>query len=653
MLICGRLNWGGNMDNLNQQNLASPNETAAPISDAQVPRVVDIGKNLLQQLKPQKQLDNPPSAPATPKIMTLANKITLKQAPKPHKIVINPAPEPEPNYSIIVAGYDPNASRDEIEADFHQYKLELDANPKDLNIIVKLAEIAYRLENYEFAGQMYEKALPSIFANISVLYRLGLCFFNIGNYEKAEEYFAQALEINPEDENLYMSIASVKMKLAKFTEAIKFYQIVIEKFNPKSLALLYIAHCYNLLNDTDKALETINMTMEIFSEHGDCYLEKALIYRKINDFETAINALNYAIKLEPNNPTFWGHLGALYGDYGDDYKCLDAYTRSLELDPNSVNIGFNTGMQLLGMGHWATGFSLYSLRYQREDFKKMHQKMFSGEYNSEHWQGEDVKDKILYLHAEQGYGDSIMTIRFVKTLKQMGAKQIIVEAPDVLHETFQNLSEIDLLVTSESREYIANDYHCPLMELPRFLNITPENIPLGAGYLQAPNDGRFQVKSKKKYVFALVWRGSPLHPRDVERSLPLQVFQPMIDALDVQWLSIQRGAGADEIRDVPLKHKLYNIGNNFRNFADSAALLSQCDCVIGIDTAPIHLAGALGIRTYLLLDHWNDWRWLKNTDTTKWYDSVKLFRIPPRHSPENKWDDAILRMTESLINEFP
>ncbi len=588
------------------------------------------------------------------KIIDMAQKIILKaEKPQPQpKIVVGPTPEPEPQYSVFVAGFKPDDSPEFIQGEYDKMLGEWQGGNQDTQLRVQLAEAAYRLNNYAMAVEIYEGLMPIIAESMQVFYRVGLCLFNVNQFEKAAEYFQRASQLNPDDDLLYHSEASCYMKLEQYEPAIALYQRAEQKNTNNPKTYLYWAHCLNNIGRHSEALEMVNKAIALNDKDADNFLELTLILRKLGQNDAALNAINKAIELEPDNATFWGHKGSLCGEIGDDEACLSAYRQSVVIEPHNVNIGFNTGMQLLAMGHWDEGFPLYSYRYERPDFQKMHARMFDGGYDCPHWHGEDINGKNIILHCEQGYGDSIMCIRFVKSLKQMGAKNIIVEAPELLHELFSSLPEIDLLITNENNELIKADYHCPLMELPRFLQLKPETIPFGAGYLSAPKDGRFQVRSKKEYVFALVWRGSKLHPRDKERSLPLMTFKPLIDAFDVQWLSLQRGEGADEIKETPLKHRLYNIGSNFRNFADSAALLSQCDCVIGVDTAPIHLAGSLGVRCYMLVDFWSDWRWLKNSDTSRWYDSLKMFRIPPRPSTPDKWDSAIDEMIISIKNEF-
>ena len=127
----------------------------------------------------------------------------------------------------------------------------------------------------------------------------------------------------------------------------------------------------------------------------------------------------------------------------------------------------------------------------------------------------------------------------------------------------------------------------------------------------------------------LVWKGNPLFENDKDRSLPsLQTLDPLGDVAGVHFVSLQKGAGEDEAAAPTGRLCPIDLGSSIGDFADTAALVSQLDLVIAVDTAVAHLAGALGVPCWILLpDYKTDWRWLTERADSPWYPGVvRLFR---------------------------
>jgi hypothetical protein len=154
-------------------------------------------------------------------------------------------------------------------------------------------------------------------------------------------------------------------------------------------------------------------------------------------------------------------------------------------------------------------------------------------------------------------------------------------------------------------------------------------------------------KGKHARKIGLVWAGSPTHQRDHERSIKLEQLAPILDAVEADFYAPfvgaalaeidrrppppsprPRGAGEDGGAGGSSLSKIIRLDRLMSDFADTAALVKQMDCVITVDTAIAHLAGALGVRTYLLLPYCPDWRWGISGETTPWYASMTLLRQP-------------------------
>ena len=146
------------------------------------------------------------------------------------------------------------------------------------------------------------------------------------------------------------------------------------------------------------------------------------------------------------------------------------------------------------------------------------------------------------------------------------------------------------------------------------------------------------------YKVGIAWQGNPDHALDRRRSLPLQSFAPLAELPGVRLVSLQKGSGSEQLTEQGERLGVLDLTDRLVDFADTAALMSNLDLVITVDTAVAHLAGALHIPAWLVLPRIPDWRWLLERDDSPWYPSMRLFR----QSTWGDWAGVIERVTEAL-----
>jgi hypothetical protein len=188
------------------------------------------------------------------------------------------------------------------------------------------------------------------------------------------------------------------------------------------------------------------------------------------------------------------------------------------------------------------------------------------------------------------------------------------------------------------------DLHCPLLSLPMVMGTTLENIPGNVQYLQADAadvekwPSRFEGSSLK---IGLAWAGRPTHKKNRQRSLPPASLAPLAQVPGVRFYSLQKDR-ADQ--GLPPGMELFDWTAELNDFADTAALIANLDLVISVDTAVVHLAGALGKPVWTLLPFAPDWRWLLNRQDSPWYPTMRLFRQPSI----GDWESVIRQVAETL-----
>jgi hypothetical protein len=238
-----------------------------------------------------------------------------------------------------------------------------------------------------------------------------------------------------------------------------------------------------------------------------------------------------------------------------------------------------------------------------------------------------VSGKSLLLHADQGYGDVIQYCRYAPLLRARGAR-VIVEAPPALYSLLQSLEGVDTLTLRGRDSATAFDFHCPFSNLPAALRTNIVSIPRSVPYLAADDEKRRRwaerLGPRQRLRVGLVWSGNPSHKQDSDRSISLEAFTALKDS-GIELVSLQR-----EVReaDKELMSSVcrWHFGTDLEDFEDTAALISQLDVVVSVDTAVAHLAGALGARVWILLPFVPDWRWMVERTDTPWYPTARLFR---------------------------
>ena len=142
----------------------------------------------------------------------------------------------------------------------------------------------------------------------------------------------------------------------------------------------------------------------------------------------------------------------------------------------------------------------------------------------------------------------------------------------------------------------------------------------------------------------LVWAGRPEHHDDRHRSVPFAKLAPLAEVEGVTWISVQTGPrGEDAAAHANVLH-VERFAEELGSFDDTAALIAELDLLISVDTAPAHLAGALGFPVWTLLPQVADWRWSLGDEATPWYPGMRLFRQQVR----GDWDSVVCRVAAAL-----
>lgn len=368
---------------------------------------------------------------------------------------------------------------------------------------------------------------------------------------------------------------------------------------------------------------------------------------RLGQVDEAEAAYREALEVQPEFATAHSNLGVLLADLGRMAAAEACFREALRLQPDQLPARMNLGQLLLALGRFAEGWPLYEARqYVHAEVGRV---QVMAPPACPQWQGEPLAGRRIVVLPEQGLGDEIQFCRYLAWLKAQGVAHLTLICRPSQKALLQTLAGPDAVFDlSEAAAHLnGHDYWTFLLSLPLHAGTRLETIPAPIPYLAA--DPARQAALGQRLAgpglrVGLVWRGNPRHVNDAERSLPgLAVLAPLWAVADVRFFSLQKSAEALPLSlpGLPLVDLAPAIGD----FADTAALLSQLDLLISIDSAVAHLAGALGVPCWLLLPAGKtDWRWLRERDDSPWYPTTRLFRQARR----GDWGGPVQAMVAAL-----
>jgi hypothetical protein len=198
------------------------------------------------------------------------------------------------------------------------------------------------------------------------------------------------------------------------------------------------------------------------------------------------------------------------------------------------------------------------------------------------------------------------------------------------------------------------DLHVPLLSLPWAFGTTLETVPAHVPYLK-PDKALVEAwrdklaTHKGRLKVGLAWAGNPANKLNRFRTMPLSTLSSLAGIENICFFSLQKGEGAEQAKNPPKGMKLVDLTDELKDFADTAALISNLDMVISVDTVVVHLAGALAKPVWTMLPFVPDWRWLLNRDDSPWYPTMRLFRQPQM----GDWESVVKRTVTELRKLLP
>ena len=456
--------------------------------------------------------------------------------------------------------------------------------------------------------------------------------------KKPEEALGVANEIVkkfPNEYEAYLNLGNLFASWRLFQKAVEPYRRAIVLAPNKTQAYNNLGVVYKELGRNEEALFAYQKVLELNPNDSAALNNLGNLRRNMGDTTGAIAALKRSITLNPNYADAYSNLGAIYKENKEFDRAMFYYQKALALNPEHTNAQFDIALMELSKGHYESGWSGYEYRLKMNELLAK-----TDVYTSPLWQGESLQNKTIILQTEQGFGDTIMFIRYAPYFKELGAK-IIVRTRLELMALFRSIQEVDEIICEED-PLPEHDFYLPLLSCPQRFKTVLQTIPRKFPYLGSPKNG-LSFERKSLHV-GITWSGSPTNRGHKDRYVGLKILSQLFDIDHISWYSLQIGADSHEIQSFNLHDTIIDKTELLTDFAQTAAFIEALDLVISVDTSVAHLSGALNKKTFVLLSKPAEWRWMQEGETTPWYESLLLFRQEIR----GDWQKPILQIKEKL-----
>ncbi|VVD78331.1 tetratricopeptide repeat protein [Pandoraea soli] len=355
-------------------------------------------------------------------------------------------------------------------------------------------------------------------------------------------------------------------------------------------------------------------------------------------YDEEIDAYRLANAIAPQQPDPLVNLGVALRERHAFDEALQCLREAVKLAPDHAGARTNRAQTNLLLGDFEHGWHDYEWRWQEGGQRRR--------FSDRLWDGRaPLAGKTVFVHSEPGLGNTLQFVRFVPRLVEMGANVVLsVQAPLV---TLLGGFARGVTVLAEHMPVPSFDWQVPLLSLPHLLKAGGDvatalpYVRSSAGremiwrsMLGKPPEGAMRV--------GFVWRTGPFPPH---RDVALAHWAPVFGA-DAHFYALQVDVTDDERAELARYANVHDIGAKLSDFAETAAVMAQMDLVIAVDTAALHLAGALGKPVWGLVGFTPDWRWQLSRRDSDWYRSLTLYR----QSPRGDWDGLMAQVGSDLAS---
>lgn len=513
--------------------------------------------------------------------------------------------------------------------------------PGFVNAHFNRATALMQLGRLDAALDGFDRTLALQSDHLGALYSRALALAQLERFEDALAGFDRFLALQPGHPDALLNRGVTLDKLGRFEGALEAFDRVLEVQPQDEQAQFNRGGALKRLGRLEEAEASFARVLALRPGWPDALVNHGVVLKMLGRPVEALRDYDRALAAAPGHVQALISRGAARADLGRFDNALADYGDALTRDPGNALAAFNRSIVLLQAGRFAEAWPGYE---RRKDSAIAAGPNRAAGFAPPEWDGRArLEGKTLFLHWEQGLGDTIQFCRYARLAADRGAR-VVLSVQDALAPLLDGFDpRVTVIGGNETPERF--DLHAALMSLPQAFGTTLDAMPPAGPYLEPKGAGRAQPGARPR--IGLVWSGATGHENDRNRSAPLASLAPLLD-FDAEWFCLQRDIQATDRGMLERLPQLRNLQARLDGFPNTAELIAGLDLVISVDTSIAHLAAAMGKPTWILLSTAPDWRWLLERDDSPWYASVRLFRQAAPHD----WVGVAAQVRHALRGRF-
>jgi tetratricopeptide (TPR) repeat protein len=515
------------------------------------------------------------------------------------------------------------------------------------------------------------KALPESDA----LYAAAVALWREQRRGEAIQLMDKALQLKPDFAEAFCMGAYMLSECGKPDSAMRFYRRALELDASLVVGHVNLGKLLFATGQFTEALASFVAATNLAPHDPDAWCSRAGTLRELGRLEESVEAAERALELRHDFPEAAINLGNALLKLDRSEEALEAYLRASEPGPCLAKALLGQGLALRSVGRFSEAMTVFDraaalgsreavagkgcLMLTLGDFEQgLHgyeARWLAGKSISEalgtrfpSWKGPGWRGERVLALNDHGLGDTIQFFRYLPLMAAAGVDATFV-CPPRLRRLLSSKAKVRFADSPPDGEPF--DAQIAISSLPRAFGTRLETIPAVVPYLSAELALREIWRKRigaEGFKVGIVWQGNPNPEADRGRSMPLAALEPLASIAGVRLISLQKGAGEEQLVDPPPSFQVETLGADFDGgadaFVDTAAAMTCVDLVVTCDTAIAHLAGALAVPVWVALKHDAEWRWLTERADSPWYPTMRLFRQKRR----GIWSDVFEAMASEL-----
>jgi len=521
----------------------------------------------------------------------------------------------------------------------------LESNPFDADAHDVLGILAHQKGDWQLGLSLIDKAISLKNDKTDFHGHRGITLKALGRRQEARLAYEKACQLSPKSFEPIFNLAILLLEDGKYDAALKLNQKAVKLDPQNPQAHNNLGTNLQKMGRFEEATKSYQRAIKINPDHHHYYNNLATALAESDRIAAALKICDDAIARWPDYPEIYNaQANALLrkNDLGGAIKASD---NVLQRQPDHVQAHYTRGMILLAQNKFEAGWRDYAWRERRSAFWPKRN------YDAPEWQGDSLQNKTLLVHWEQGFGDIIQFSRYLPILKSaiqsdpdhLNAR-VLFDCPEKLIGLFgTNFGPDEIDDWGDTPPYI--DYYIPLMSLAQHFTKSEDKIPNNIPYLSncLSEHLKLPIEDPGMLKIGLTWASD--HGDTYRRKVcDLKKLARIFKLDNCVFYGLQYGEDGKAIKRYEKADNVINLGNDLGDFTHTAAIISQLDLIISIDTYIVHLAGAMNIPTWVMLAFSPDWRWQLNRSDSPWYPSMRLFRQPK----PGDWNSLISEITRAL-----